>query len=161
MLVIVIWLHCLWKWIAWKKWFHFFFMYSLFLEPLPEIPGFFFSFAVIFLNCFFLRAPGFWSCSCANVGFWVASGNCVEWVWLRLVNEEAPLPPGYSSLTAVVGHIEKLRMWGDQSEIAEHGHPAKLKHTWLTDHTHGLGMTSHLGSKSQGLWLVPQQAPDG
>ena len=34
----------------------------------------------------------------------------MEWVWLRLVNEEAPLPPGYSSLTAVVGHIEKLRM---------------------------------------------------
>lgn len=38
--------------------------------------------------------------------------------------------------------------------------PDKLKHTLLTDHTHGLRMISHLGSKSQGLWLMPRQSPD-
>lgn len=52
-------------------------------------------------------------------------------------------------------------MRGDQSAIVERSHPSRRKHTRLADHTHGLGMTSHLGRKSQGLWLVPQQAPDG
>lgn len=159
MLVIVIRLHYLWKWIAWKKWFYSIFICSLFLEPLPEIPGFYFT--VIFLNCLFLKAPGFWRCSRASSVLLSNFSELCRIVWLHLANEEATFSPNCSSLTGVFGHLEKLRIQGEQREIAEHIHPVKLKHTWLTDHTHGLKMPSHLVSKSQGSWLVPQQAPDG
>jgi hypothetical protein len=32
-------------------------------------------------------------------------------VWLCLANEEMTFPPNYFSLTGVVGHLKKLRMY--------------------------------------------------